>query len=458
MSLDGRGLVYGGPGVHKPKDDMKTGTPDWVGALTREDYEALWSILFEAVSHHRSVRRLHQWESIPRDRLLDSYADMTQDLFLRLFEKGRFSHYLEAQYTSEMIVHEIDHIEIPNMVNSHLRQRFPESFRIAGRVSSLLRGQGHYRLFPAVPDATGQVARPRSSVLEVYGLKIWPADKPVKERQVLPDLVKGVEFRIRDLRRAGGRRACHIIIPNKELDRLISDIFVAIDSPTDVRTLRNLVMSKLPLADISFIPMSRPATGFEADIPLDRDYADIRLTPEQCVLEGEEIKRMDRAVAHLIDGLRRACHYRFSKFSKLLSVAWLYYFDSDVRFAADVARMLGISNSLVAHYRAIFERHIREIEISPSEVPFFHNALSSRLLELTKEMREVPESESRSEKGHRRYLAAIEARSTLDPAPNTIAPPMMLTPALMAQAPIGSIQEDLSASIAWPAGENRSVI
>lgn len=421
---------------------MKNGTPNWVLALTEEDYEAIWSNLFEAVSHHRSVRRLHQWESIPRDRLLDSYADMTQDLFLRLFEKGRFRHYLEAQYTNENIVHEIDHIEIPNMVNSHLRQRFPESFRIAGRISSLLRSKGHYRLFPASPEVAGVPPRPRSSVLEIYGLKIWPQDKTVKERQVLSDLIKDVEFRIRDLRRSGGRRACHIIIPNKELDRLISDIFTAIDSPTDVRTLRNLVMSKLPLADISFIPMSRPVTGFETDITLDKDYPDNRHTPEQCLLEGEEMKRMDRAVALLIDTLRRSCNFRFSKFSKLLSVVWLYYFDQDVRFAADVARMLGISNSLVAHYRAIFERHIAGIDISTSELPFFHNALSIRLLDLMKEMRAVPDSEPGSEKDNLRFLPSI----------------MMLSPGLIAQAAIASIEEDLPAPLPWSSGEHRSVI
>ncbi len=205
---------------------MKTSIPDWEDALSREDFEALWSILFEAVSHHHSVKRLHQWENIPRDRLLDGYADMTQDLFLRLFEKSRFQHYQDSQYTNEMIAHEIYHIEIPNMINSHLRQRFPESFRIAGRISSLLRSHGNYRLFPAAANAAGQCARRRSSVMEVYGLKIWPPDKLVKERLALPELIKDVEFRIRDLRRAGGKRSCHIIIPNKELNGLIADIFM----------------------------------------------------------------------------------------------------------------------------------------------------------------------------------------------------------------------------------------
>src|SRR5262249_2545179 len=152
---------------------MKTSIPNWEDALLREDFETLWSILFEAVSHHHSVKRLHQWENIPRDRLLDCYADMTQDLFLRLFEKSRFQHYLHSQYTKEMIVHEIDHIEIPNMINPHLRQRFPESFRIAGRISSLVRNEGNYRLFPAAPAAAGQLARRRSSVMEVYGLRTW---------------------------------------------------------------------------------------------------------------------------------------------------------------------------------------------------------------------------------------------------------------------------------------------
>jgi hypothetical protein len=373
---------------------ISTPTPNWEDALLREDYETLWSTLFETVSRHYSVKRLHQFENIPRDRLLDGYADMTQDLFLRLFEKNRFQHYLNSQYTNEMISHEIDHIEIPNMVNSHLRQRFPESFRIAGRVSSLLRNHGNYRVFAAAVDAHGQAAPRRSSVMEVYGLKVWPPDKQVKDRQVLTDLIRDVEFRMRDLRRSGGRRTCHIIIPNKELNRLIADIFIAIDSPTDVRTLRNLVMSKLPLTDVSFIPMVRPQHDFDYSARVDRDYADNRHTPEQSVLEVEEMERMETAVTCLIDSLRKSCNYRLSKFSKLLSVIWLYYYDQDVRFAADVARLLGISNSLVAHYRAIFERQLKGIDISHSELPFFYQSLSIRLLGLMKEMRMAVNSEA----------------------------------------------------------------
>jgi len=399
---------------------MNTSSPNWEDALVREDYEALWSILFEAVSRHHSVKRLHQWENIPRDRLLDGYADMTQDLFLRLFEKNRFQHYLDSSYTNEMIVHEIDHIEIPNMINSHLRQRFPESFRIASRISSLVRNQGDYRLFPAVRDAAG-VAPRRSSVMEVYGLKIWPPDKQVKDRQVLSDLIKDVEFRIRDLRRSGGKRTCHIIIPNKELNRLIADIFIAIDSPTDLRTLRNLVMSKLPIADLNFIPMIRPRLGFEQTPPGDKEYPDTRHTPEQRVLESEERQQMEAAVANLVDSLRRSCHYRLSKFARLVSVIWLYYFDREVRFAADVARVLGISNSLVAHYRATFERHVREIDISHSELPFFHSSLSIRLSELMKEMRTVVYAERSSAQIHPVFLEITGARP--DPIPGSTSSP-----------------------------------
>jgi hypothetical protein len=399
---------------------MKTSTPNWQDALLREDYEALWSILFETVSRHYSVKRLHQWENIPRDRLQDGCADMTQDLFLRLFEKNRFQHYLDSQYTNEMIAHEIDHIEIPNMINSHLRRRFPESFRIAGRISSLLRNHGNYRLFPAACDSRGQAAARRSSVMEVYGLKVWPSDKPVKERQALPDLIRDVEFRIRDLRRSGGKRTCHIIIPNKDLNSLIADIFRAIDSPTDLRTLRGLVMSKLPLADISFIPMSRPQSSFEHAVPVDKDYADNRHTPEQSVLEVEEMKRMELAVANLIDDLRRSCHYRLTKFSKLLAVVWLYYFDQDTRFAADVARVLGISNSLVAHYRAIFEKSVRGIAISYSELPFFYHSLSISLASLMKEIRMVVNSDGAPSKIHRIFLEVAAVRPDAPaPVPDT---------------------------------------
>src|ERR1044072_1393606 len=113
---------------------------DWAGLLVEEDVEGLWNGLYQLVSRHPAVRPLHfATDGAAVASQTEINADLAQELFLELFQKQRFDHYANNRYTSTEIENELAHIEVPNMVGARLRKRYPESFRMARRVSSLLK-------------------------------------------------------------------------------------------------------------------------------------------------------------------------------------------------------------------------------------------------------------------------------------------------------------------------------
>src|ERR1041385_6753738 len=111
---------------------------DWAGLLVEEDVEGLWNGLYQLVSRHPAVRPLHfATDGAAVSSQTEINADLTQELFLELFQKQRFQHYADQHYSSNDIENELARIELPNLVGARLRKRYPESFRMARRVSSL---------------------------------------------------------------------------------------------------------------------------------------------------------------------------------------------------------------------------------------------------------------------------------------------------------------------------------
>ncbi|MGH9762173.1 MAG: hypothetical protein ACREAC_15205, partial [Blastocatellia bacterium] len=123
---------------------------DWVTLLEEEDVENLWNSLFQLVSHHPSVRpvRFATDETAVASQFEVS-ADLAQELFLQLFQKQRFDYYINNSYTSREIENELTHIELPNLIGARLRKRYPESFRMARRVSTLLKTSPRFQPFDA---------------------------------------------------------------------------------------------------------------------------------------------------------------------------------------------------------------------------------------------------------------------------------------------------------------------
>jgi hypothetical protein len=267
----------------------------WGAILSAGDVQSLWNKLYGLISKHSSVRHLAAPYRSSHDRLMDIYADLTQELFLKLHRKGRWQFYVAAGYADNQVEHELYHIEVPNLISCLLRKRYPESYRLVRRVSSLLRTSIEFKHYerPVYFNDNGSLARSkgtcRKHALKVYGLSSWPLWKAVRHTSEFPELIKDVEVRLRDTRRTGRGSASQLIISNNELLKLMVDIFNAIDSPTDVRTFRAMVLSKIAVEDSRFISLDGDvAPGGAMDVePVTREFADHRPTPEQVLLEKE---------------------------------------------------------------------------------------------------------------------------------------------------------------------------
>ena len=345
----------------------------WVEILSNNDVEALWSKLFRLVSRHSAIRNLFNSERTARARLQDLNTDITQDLFLKLHRKARWTHYLDAGYSNANIEHELYHIEIPNMVSLLLRQRHPEAYRMARRISSLIQTRPEFRRYRT--PGTRRSAGDGKLTMRVFGLKDWPDDKPAKPYQNMEELTRDVAYRGRDRRRAGRAGSTHIIISNTDLKELLIEIFTAVDSPLDIRIVRTLALAKLPVEDSRFVSIDASLTPDHVSDPepLNVDLPDIRPTPEQILLESESSHQAEEIAEELLDKMREVVKHKPRRYRRLARVAWHCYFDVSSPSQTSIARMIGISNSLVSHYRKLFDTIIGDVTLGAGQyVPFIH--------------------------------------------------------------------------------------
>ena len=346
----------------------------WVEILANDDAEALWAKLFKLVSRHSSIRNLLNSDRLSRARLNDLNTDFTQDLFLKIHRKNRWKHYVDAGYSDADIEHELYHLEIPNLVSLLLRERYPEGYRMARRISNLIRTRSEFRRYARSKDV--RRSSPDSKLtLRVYGLSEWPDDKPFRAYQNIDERIKEVPFRGRDRRRAGRAGSSHIIISNNNLADLLVEIFAAADSPLDVRIIRSLVLSKLPIEDTRFVSIDAAVVpdGVSESEPLKVDLADVRPTPEQLLLENESTEQVEAIAVELLEKMREVVRNKPNRYSKLARVAWHCYFDVSSPSQIAIASKIGISNSLVSQYRKLFDSVIQDVRLGSDQyIPFLH--------------------------------------------------------------------------------------
>ena len=181
----------------------------------------------------------------------NAYTDLTQELFVALLSKDRFQHYIDTAMSDAEIEAEISQIELTNMLTAELRKRYPESYRLARRVSTLIQTSAAFKRFDNInnPEVHRRLAD------RLYGLADWTYEKTRRDVQEMDERVKAVSFLGRDTRMVGCTGDAQIVISNPELEKLIIRVFKAIDSPVDVRSLRSFVMSRLPIMDIHLVPV-----------------------------------------------------------------------------------------------------------------------------------------------------------------------------------------------------------
>ena len=393
----------------------------WIDILATNDNEALWNKLCSLIAKHSATRLLYSHDELSGSRRHEIYSDLTQDLFLRLLEKNRWQYYLDNDYSSERIEQELNRIEVPNYVSVLQRERYPEAYRLARRISELIKSRPEFRLYsiPAFSDdsARNESARPsRKMVLQVYGLSCWPADKRTGYDGDLMERVKEVPCHRRDVRRMGRGGGSQIIITNEELTQLIVDIFVAIDTPLAIRNMRALVMSKLAIEDSRMVSLDAGlmSTGEDATELPKLDLPDDRPTPLDALLAKEARQNIEAVVEMLLQEMRGAVRNKPQRFDKLVHIAWHCYFDPASPSQSVIARRMNISDSLVSHYRGIFDSFVQNLNLTVDEYILLNSILGNRLAALKAEGQERPKKTRRARTQHQSPLpVAVEAAKPL---------------------------------------------
>ena len=408
---------------------------NWADLLAQEDVEGLWNGLYQLISRHAAVRPLHfATDGAAVSSQIEINADLTQELFIELFQKQRFDHYRRQGYTSTEIENELAYIEIPNLVGARLRKRYPESFRMARRVSTLLKTSGRFRRLggdaaaseetpaaepeskparkrgrPAKAKAAQAVERPearlseddeldadddsvgeeieekrngheagpkrRRMVSQVFGLKEWSAAKPAGDSGHFADLIKSVPMRKRDTRIVGRSGSSQLILSNPDLEELMVEVFTALDSPADVRTLRQLVLSKIPLQDYNVSSLDERLSAGNDGGSLRRDPSDLRASPETNLLREEQVEQVVRMADEFLSTLRRAVNNNERRFSRIVETLWHCYYNPRSPSQLEIARLLGVSDSLVSDNRRLIEHELKKLKLTVEDGSVFSDSL-----------------------------------------------------------------------------------
>src|SRR5438034_1588834 len=142
----------------------------WNDSLRTSDVNQIWTELHRIVSSHPLVRASKRAGFLVEEGKYNAYTDLTQELFVALLSKDRFQHYLDTEMTNVEIEAEISQIELTNMLTAELRKRYPESYRLARRISTIIQSSETFRRF----DNIGSPEIHRRLADRLYGLTDWP--------------------------------------------------------------------------------------------------------------------------------------------------------------------------------------------------------------------------------------------------------------------------------------------
>ncbi|PYS77517.1 MAG: hypothetical protein DMF67_03275 [Acidobacteria bacterium] len=347
----------------------------WVESLRRSDVSRLWSELQRLVVNHPLVRASYSAGLLVEEGDRGSaYLDLTQELFVTLLAKSRFQHYLDAEMTDSEIECEVGQIELTNLLTAELRKRHPESYRLARRISTVIQSSANFR---RVDSGGGGEDEPHRRLVDrVYGLREWRQEKPRRAQAELEQRAQLIPVRQRDIRMVGCTGDSQIIISNSDLEDLIVSVLEACDSPVDVRTLRSLVMSRLPVMDIYLVPIG----GGDDDDGRAFEPVDGRENPEQSLLRRESEDEAASYVDDFLKGLHAAVRGKSKQYDRMLGVLWYCYLSPAHITQLEAAARLNVSDSLVSDYRRRIEQQLRALNFTEvEEARRFEVALRERV-------------------------------------------------------------------------------
>ncbi len=347
----------------------------WNDSLRISDVNQIWTELHRIVSSHPLVRASKRAGFLVEEGRQNAYTDLTQELFVALLSKDRFQHYIDTSMSDAEIEAEISQIELTNMLTAELRKRYPESYRLARRVSTLIQTSTVFKRFDNIdhPEAHRRLAD------RLYGLADWTYKKERRDVQEMDERVKAVSFYGRDTRMVGCTGDAQIVISNPELEKLIVRVFKAIDSPVDVRALRTFVMSRLPIMDIHLVPVGSGTDSDDEDrMPF--EFKDTRETPEEDLLRNEAELAAAGFVDNFLKTLNKSVRGKAKQYDRMINVLWHCYLISDSGTQLEVADLLGVSDSLVSDYRKRIEANLQQLSFNGvNEARQFEKALKQKV-------------------------------------------------------------------------------
>ena len=366
-----------------PNRQIKVGK--WNESLRASDVNQIWIELHRIVSSHPLVRASKRAGFLVEEGKYNAYTDLTQELFVALLTKERFQHYLDTGMTDAEVESEISQIELTNMLTAELRKRYPESYRLARRISTIIQTSLTFKRF----DNIGNTEIHRRLADRLYGLADWRDDKSRRDVAEMDERVKAVSFLHRDTRMVGCTGDAQIVISNVELEKLIIRVFKAVDSPVDVRSLRSFVLSRLPIMDIHLVPVGGSGDSDDED-RVSYEIPDLRENPEQDFLRVEAEGAAANSVDRFLVSLNKSVRGKAKQYDRMVSVLWHCYLISDGGTQLEVAEMLGVSDSLVSDYRKRIESNLQALSFEGvGEARQFEKALKVRVREMVAEQKEA---------------------------------------------------------------------
>ena len=358
----------------------------WTNSLKNSDVNQIWNELHRIVSSHPLVRASKSAGFLVEEGRYNAHTDLTQELFVALLGKDRFQHYVDTEMTDAEIEAEISQIELTNMLTAELRKRYPESYRLARRISTLIQNSKRFKRF----DNIGHPDMHRRLAERTYGLAEWTDGKKTRDLQEMDERVKVVSFQSRDTRMVGCTGDAQIVISNVDLEKLIIRVFKAIDSPVNVRSLRSMVMSRLPVMDIYLVPIGGTFDNEDGN-SYEYDPVDVRETPEEDFLRREAEVVATGFVEGFLKNLNKSVRGKSKQYDRMINVLWHCYLTTDGGTQLEVADMLGVSDSLVSDYRKRIESNLQNLSFEGvNEARQFEKALKQKVREIiTVENRQV---------------------------------------------------------------------
>ncbi|MGI8468321.1 MAG: hypothetical protein ACR2N3_07700 [Pyrinomonadaceae bacterium] len=348
----------------------------WIESLKTSDVNQLWSELHRVVCSHPLVRASRTAGLLVEEGRQNSQADLTQELFVALLSKDRFQHYLDSEMSNQEIEAEISQIELTNLLTAELRKRYPESYRLARRISTLIQTSKTFKRF----DNADNPDIHRRLVDRTYGLSEWVNKKSSRSPQEVEERAKTVSFHRRDTRMVGCTGDAQIVISNPDLEALIVRVLKAIDAPVNVRLLRSSVMSRLPVMDIYLVPISSGGDDSDDNRKPEFDPADTRENPEQNLLRREAEQAAADSVESFLKNLNKTVRGKVKQYDRMVSVLWHCYLSSESGTQLEVAALLGVSDSLVSDYRRRIETSLQQLSfVGVGEARQFEQALKKKV-------------------------------------------------------------------------------